>query len=44
MASPAMNDILQYVVWRDRKAKESVEPKRSGRGGKISGLKSYLPC
>ncbi len=31
------------VCWRDGKTGKHVEPKRSGKGGKISDLKSYLP-
>jgi hypothetical protein len=33
-----------YVCWRDREAAKRVEPKRSGKGGKVSDLKSYLPA
>jgi phage N-6-adenine-methyltransferase len=33
----------EYVVWRDGVAAQQVEPKRKGKGGKISALKSYLP-
>ena len=32
-----------YIIFRDGLAAEHVEPKRSGRGGRISVLKSYLP-
>jgi hypothetical protein len=32
------------VVWRDIEAGKHVEPKRSGKGGKISDLQSYLPA
>jgi phage N-6-adenine-methyltransferase len=33
-----------YAVWRDGAVEENVKPKRSGKGGKISARKSYLPA
>lgn len=32
-----------YIVWRDGEKAKLVEPKRSGKGGTISNLRSYLP-
>jgi hypothetical protein len=38
-----ISEQAKYVVWRDGMAQQYVEPKRNGKGGKISVLKSYLP-